>query len=99
MVPPVELSPVEKSTSKVGFAAIQELARLQEEALRREEVAQDLNFLRFDPGANCLRLEGFDFNPKSPLGKFPVEDEDEEMKKDEDEQTVSPKRFGSVRSD
>lgn len=97
------------STAKVGFAAIQEMARLQEEALMREKSPEtlllpvaaaavdvtpsildkdnrissssssssrgrnftdpnDLSFLRFDPDANCLKLENFEFKAPESLG-------------------------------
>lgn len=71
-------------TAKVGFAAIQEMARLQEEALMRESSPEagnsqrnsnsadsnDLSFLRFDPDANCLKLESYEFKPPMDLADF-----------------------------
>lgn len=74
------------ASAKVGFAAIQEMARLQERALMGEdeddnnagssnghgihaaaaaEEDEDLSFLRFDPEANCLKLESYEFRPPS----------------------------------
>lgn len=52
--------------AKVGFAAIQEMARLQED---NDEAAPpcDLSFLRFDPQSNRMTLE------KQQPAKFPLE--------------------------
>ena len=65
-------------SAKVGFAAVQEMARLQERALLGSEVDEDEpakeNIITFDPAANCLQLK-----PPTPtrafggLGKFPLE--------------------------
>ena len=75
-------------SAKVGFAAIQEMARLQERALlgseEEEEEGEESgaggskqeNIITFDPAANCLQLK-----PPSKaavggvggLGKFPLE--------------------------
>lgn len=77
------------SRAKVGFAAIQEMARKQEEELMKDDlskelqsscqtakhtIAKDLNFLRFDPDANCLKLESVEMaQPSLGVGKFPLE--------------------------
>ena len=73
-------------SAKVGFAAIQEMARLQERALLGCEEGEESesatnkgqqdNIITFDPAANCLQLK-----PPTPsktvgvggLGKFPLE--------------------------
>ena len=76
-------------SAKVGFAAIQEMARLQERALLGCEEGEESesatnkgqqdNIITFDPAANCLQLKP----PSTPskaavggvggLGKFPLE--------------------------
>lgn len=86
---PEKLTNAELRKPEVGFAAIQEMARLQEEALLRDDkklsscpspdkskleaqardIAKDLSFLRFDPEANCLKLENFD-SPSLPKEEF-----------------------------
>ncbi len=61
------------SEAKIGFAAIQGMARLQ------EQQACDLSFLRFDPRSNRMTLEStksstHDGSTSSPsLAKFPLE--------------------------
>ena len=47
------------NTSKVGLAAIQDLAAKQEAALKSEDVTptNDMNFLRYDPTSNRMTLE------------------------------------------
>ena len=67
-------------SAKVGFAAIQEMAKLQEQALLGNETTdeptkgQQENIITFDPAANCLQLK-----PPTPtrafggLSKFPLE--------------------------
>ena len=61
--------------AKVGFAAIQEMARIQEQEQKQEQC--DLSFLRFDPASNRMTLESS--TTKSPNSsaerpaKFPLE--------------------------
>ena len=43
-----------------------------------KDIARDLGFLRFDPDANCLKLENFDYpspnlESQPKVGKFPLE--------------------------
>jgi hypothetical protein len=67
--------------AKVGFAAIQEMARLQEQQPQQDEDANnDLSFLRFDPQSNRMTLESSSAGQKSAspekqtnYGKFPLE--------------------------
>ena len=49
----------DSNTSKVGLAAIQDIAAKQEAALKSEDVTptNDLNFLRYDPTSNRMTLE------------------------------------------
>jgi hypothetical protein len=81
-VPPISFAP---PSAKVGFAAIQEMARLQEEALLRENKEEEedsssrgyLN-MRFDPQENCLKLtkapaEAVEKTLAAGLGRFPLE--------------------------
>lgn len=80
-----EFEPQKQPTStKVGFAAIQEMARLQEVALTASKPVPDddhcdLSFLRFDPQSNRMTLEqeGNAANncSKDPRGfaRFPLE--------------------------
>ena len=56
--------------AKVGFAAIQEMARLQEK--ESEEEKNDLSFLRFDPQSNRMTLEAVKAANDKPA-KFPLE--------------------------
>ena len=56
--------------AKVGFAAIQEMARLQEK--ETDEEKNDLSFLRFDPQSNRMTLEAVKAADKQPA-KFPLE--------------------------
>lgn len=66
------------ASAKVGFAAIQEMAKLQiqseseDETFVDEPQHNDLSFLRFDPKSNRMTLEAA---PKAeePFGKFPLE--------------------------
>ena len=70
----------QQPSAKVGFAAVQEMARLQERALLGSEATdepnkgQQENIITFDPAANCLQLK-----PPTPtrafggLSKFPLE--------------------------
>ena len=67
------------SEAKVGFAAVQEMARLQEQEEQKKEGSCDLSFLRFDPQSNRMTLEGGPGaqagQERSPqaYGRFPLE--------------------------
>ena len=69
----------QQPSAKVGFAAVQEMARLQERALLGSEVDEDEpakeNIITFDPAANCLQLKQPANSAKTVggLGKFPLE--------------------------
>ena len=54
-----EKSSPDSNTSKVGLAAIQDMAALQEAALNSEDITptNDKGFLRYDPNTNRLTLE------------------------------------------
>jgi len=97
----------DSNTSKVGLAAIQDIAAKQEAALKSEDVTptNDLNFLRYDPTSNRMTLEldpagsGGDKDqsqrvlPNLPLGKFPLE-----IPTPTQSPRVGLKRFDSFRS-
>ena len=67
--PPVMASAA--SEAKVGFAAIQEMARLQNHSDHSEDQNNgghcDLSFLRFDPQSNRMTLESVEKTSKFPL--------------------------------
>lgn len=72
-------SPTSSASAKVGFAAIQEMAKLQaqsesdeDETFVDEAQHNDLSFLRFDPKSNRMTLEAAPKAEKS-FGKFPLE--------------------------
>jgi len=97
----------DSNTSKVGLAAIQDIAAKQEAALKSEDVTptNDLNFLRYDPTSNRMTLEldpaGSHGDkdqsqralPNLPLGKFPLE-----IPTPTQSPRVGLKRFDSFRS-
>merc|ERR1712013_96065 len=98
----------DSNTSKVGLAAIQDIAAKQEAALKSEDVTptNDLNFLRYDPTSNRMTLEldpaGSSSGdkdqsqrvlPNLPLSKFPLE-----IPTPTQSPRVGLKRFDSFRS-
>lgn len=64
-------SPTPASEAKVGFAAIQEMARLQNHQSDPEDQNSsgncDLSFLRFDPQSKRMTLESGEKTSKFPL--------------------------------
>ena len=93
-------------SAKVGFAAIQEMAKLQERALLgcdeegEEPNEPKENIITFDPAANCLQLK-----PPTPskavgvggLGKFPLEVPSSPIARSPPATTASAARVGMRR--